>query len=217
MDLLEDTINELCGQGMIIILGDFNCYIGKHGGPRALDRQNGRGQELIKIMQRQCLSSVNSQTFCTGPLGTYWAQSGLVQTTIDHILLNAADMHNVEYCRVKDDNHENLSYHMPITCKLKLSAHVENSRNTVQKKSINWRCAIVNKEQLQNYQRNVSDNLPCINLTEIKSSEEVGNILENITEERFVACEERFFTTKLSKINEWKRCLKMTVQNFSKL
>lgn len=191
-DLLEDTINQLCDQGMIIVLGDFNCHIGKYGGPRGLDRQNVRGRELIKIMQRQCLSSVNSQTLCTGPIGTYWAQSGIIQTTIDHILLNAADIHNVEYCCVKDDNHENLSYHMPIVCKLKLPTYGKNSRSTSeingQKKRINWR-VIENGELLRNYQKNVSENLPRINVGEIGSSEEVEGILENITETLLSAAE----------------------------
>ena len=86
------------------MIGDFNCYIGKSGGPWSLDAVKERGCDLPKMIERQCLISVNSQDLCSGCTGTYFAEGGSVQTTTVHILMRKDSVHFVKSCFVSDDH-----------------------------------------------------------------------------------------------------------------
>ena len=121
LDAMVDVIDQFYDQGIVIVMGDFNCHIGKSGGPRSLDAVNDRGCDLAKMIERQCLISVNSQDLCAGSIGTYFAECGSVQTTTDHILMRKDSVHLVKSCFVSDDHSQNLSYHLPIICCLDVS------------------------------------------------------------------------------------------------
>ena len=62
-DDLEDVMNQLYNRGSFIVLGDFNCHISTFGGPRSFTEVNKRGKQLISMMRRLALISVNSQLF----------------------------------------------------------------------------------------------------------------------------------------------------------
>ena len=97
------------------MIGDFNCYIGKSGGPWSLDAVNERGCDLPKMIERQCLISVNSQDLCSGCTGTYFAEGGSVHS-------------------------HNLSYHLPIICCRDISVGTKKtSMDSYRRSSVNWK------------------------------------------------------------------------------
>ena len=102
-DDLEDVINQLYNRGSFIVLGDFNCHIGTFGGPRSFTEVNERGKQLISMMRRLALISVNSQLFCTGPVETLYNTNGLIRTTVDHTLISEDQIDLVKSCYVEDD------------------------------------------------------------------------------------------------------------------
>ena len=70
--------------------------------PRAV---NERGCDLAKMIERQCLISVNSQDSCSGSIGTlYFAEGGSAQTTTVHVLMRKDSVHFVKSCFVSDDH-----------------------------------------------------------------------------------------------------------------
>ena len=122
------------------MIGDFNCYIGKSGGPWSLDAVNERGCDLPKMIERQCLISVNSQDLCSGCTGTYFAEGGSVQTTTVHILMRKDSVHFVKSCFVSDAHSHNLSYHLPIICCRDISVGTKKtSMDSYRRSSVNWK------------------------------------------------------------------------------
>ncbi len=45
--VLDDVVDNLYEKGIIVLAGDFNCHIGKYGGPRSLDTTSRQGLALI--------------------------------------------------------------------------------------------------------------------------------------------------------------------------
>lgn len=175
MERLEDVINQLFYRGKVVVMGDFNAHIGCHGGPRSFNRLNDKGRLLVDAMIRLNLISVNSQEFAEGPTETFFANDGLCLTTVDHILLHPESIHLVTSCKVGTDHCKNLSYHLPIYCKLNVpveQCHPKKCTRT----QVAWKC-INNSKILQRYQsaikrnllENVGENYDIANLDEVES------------------------------------------------
>ena len=138
MVVLQDIIHQLYDKGTLIILGDFNAHIGGFGGARSFESINGKGKELIELMERNNFKSVNSQLFCTGPIETFYGQEGLIMTTIDHILMKVDDLQLVSECYVQNESCINLSFHLPIFCTLNIDC-CSSGPNKRTKTQIAWK------------------------------------------------------------------------------
>ena len=183
VDELDVVINELSNRGAYIILGDFNCHIGNFGGPRSLNAINDRGKYFIAQMEKFSLLSVNSQSYCTGPIETYYSNNG--KTTVDHVLISENYINLVQTCYISDDDSGNLSFHRPIFCKIVWKAAnglLENKG----KMKIAWKnmCDPVIKENYQQNvaaafeQLNIDDSMLC-DITSIENTlTDVTNILQ---------------------------------------
>lgn len=121
LDLLEDTIYQLCERGTVIVVGDFNAHIGKSGGPRSFLQTNSRGREIGKLMEYFEFLSVNSQWFCKGSIETFYSNGGTTKTTVDHIFFPKDKIQHVIGCSVLDECSSNLSYHQPISCAIQVN------------------------------------------------------------------------------------------------
>lgn len=113
---LQEIIYKLQNKGSIILLGDFNAHIGCFGGPRSFGMINRRGRMLWSTLNLFDFVSVNSQLSTEGPIETFYACSGAVRTTVDHVFVDYDLLTMISSCCVVEDCSSNLSFHLPITC-----------------------------------------------------------------------------------------------------
>lgn len=151
IDDLEDIINRLHGDGTIIILGDFNGHVGNHLGSRSFNATNQRGLQLIHLLRETNFVSINSQSFCQGPIETFSACNGSQVTSIDHIMIRKDDLQLVKECYVADDHCDNLSYHLPIFCTICTPA-VSFMTNDMRNCRVAWK-TIKNEKVRERYRK----------------------------------------------------------------
>ena len=201
VDCLEDVLNQINDHGKIIILGDFNCHIGMNGGPRSLAHVNARGVEFIQCMERFSLLAVNSQSFCTGPLATYYANGGTIKTTTDFIFMDKDDMDCVHACRVVEDNSMNLLFHLPIICTLKISfkQHLPLDESVSTKCQVDWNFA-KDIRFVNEYQEKVTCSLFNVDVDGIRNSADVEACCDYVTRS-LISAAEAVFPRKKHKSN----------------
>lgn len=170
---LKHVVNILHQQGAVIVLGDFNGHIGTHGGPRSFSAINNPGLEIIHLIKRMGLLSVNSQSVCKGPIATYFAKRGTIATTTDHILVSTEFFEHVTDCYVQDDKSSNLSFHLPIFCTFDLDVMVKEQTPVERRSNLSWKL-INNVKIVKRYQKNVEkslrplSNIPVSNLEQLE-------------------------------------------------
>ena len=152
VDVLESILYQLHPSGMIIVLGDFNAHIGNVGGPRSFTQTNARGSIIGEVMDSFELLSVNSQSFCKGPVETFYANGGMAKITVDHILIPTDKVQFISYCAVLRECSSNLSYHRPIFCVLQATLQKQLFRSSGKK--LLWK-----KLEDEQYQKKYQDEL----------------------------------------------------------
>jgi len=112
-NLLHVVCETYCGNGILILAGDFNGQINSERfGPRI----NTRGCCLQEIMSFHNLYSTVSHSTCKGPVYTYLPDSHLVSASqIYHFLVPIEYANLINTSVVHDDDALNTSDHLPIS------------------------------------------------------------------------------------------------------
>ena len=93
-------IEELQHEGFILLVGDFTAHIGKLVGSRSFCKINKQGYQLWNMLEKFDFVFINSEHSASGPIEMFYACSGAVKMTVDHIFAPSGFMSLVENCSV---------------------------------------------------------------------------------------------------------------------
>ena len=82
---LDEILCSLEHDGTVMVVGDFNAHIGNLGRPRCLNKINGQGTYLYERLEKYYFVSINSQSFCQGPIsysGSYCREGLQLQLVV---------------------------------------------------------------------------------------------------------------------------------------
>ena len=175
LDVLDEIICKFEQEGSVLLVGDFNAHIGNMGGPRSSTSMNRRGMNLYDCLGKYDLVSVNSQALCQGPIETFYANEGLVKTTVDHIFVQQENLPLVIDSAVVNDCSSNLSFHLPIVCTIK--ADLRQERREI-KSVIKW--GKLSNLQRENYGKEVENGLRNISSSYATLSGNINNVVDNL-------------------------------------
>ena len=133
VDMLENILYQLYDKGTIIVMGDFNAHVGNLGGPRSFNKTNSRGQVIKGLIEAFELQSANSQYGCVGPIETFYGNNGCTKTTVDHIFIPEGKAHFILNCSVLSNCSANLSFHLPISCVIKVNLLTKSAKPNQEK------------------------------------------------------------------------------------
>ncbi|XP_046566491.1 uncharacterized protein LOC124275063 [Haliotis rubra] len=154
LDELQEAYSALSERSPVIILGDFNAKI---AGPRANVNLDQRASMLGELLSENSLISINMQSFCTGPVNTFYAYTGGPQTPIDHIVVPTELMYIIHSAEVIDDNPLNVSDHHPVVCLLAIDLPSQPAANPPIRRPA-WNKALQNSS-IKDYTHAVSNSL----------------------------------------------------------
>ncbi|CAC5398519.1 unnamed protein product [Mytilus coruscus] len=153
VDLLHELYSVYSQIGIVIFAGDFNAKV---QGSRVSGVQDDRSKLLRRVLDEFSLISLNTQTFCKGPIHTFKGYENGPCSTIDHIIVPDKLSFKPENVNILDDHGLNLSDHFPIICTFNLGdSHPNLSTSST---NIAWNKALSNGS-LTDYAFAVSQNL----------------------------------------------------------
>ena len=183
----DEILCSLEHDGTVMVVGDSNAHIGNLGGPRCLNRINGQGTYLYERLEKYDFVSINSQSFCQGPIATFYAAEYLVATTVGHIFIQQIALSLVLDPIVVEDCSSNLSFHLPISCTVKTDLKMEKRKQD--KHTVNWKK--LSSSDLQKYGTEVTARLQEISLMyqDIPLKDEIDNMVKDLSEVLHLATE----------------------------
>ena len=101
-------------QGVVTIMGDFNCHLGHLCGGRSTSNPDDRGKLIHDFLDHFSLFPVNFDDCCIGPVETFRTDDGRHSSTVDFIFIPLALSNSVVKACVFDWDADNLSDHIPI-------------------------------------------------------------------------------------------------------
>ena len=76
LDLLWVICDSYSMQGVVTIMGDFNCHLGHLCGGRSTSNPDDRGKLIHDFLNHFSLFPVNLDDCCTGPIETFRTDDG---------------------------------------------------------------------------------------------------------------------------------------------
>jgi len=118
ISLLSDLVARLKHSGEIVIVGDVNCHFGKECGNRCWGKSTRNAKQLMRMVKSCNLEIIDlDDNICTGPSYTFHVD-GIGTSYIDHCIVSENIQCNVLECFVLEEDHFNMSDHLPIVIKI---------------------------------------------------------------------------------------------------
>ena len=142
-DLLWFICDSYSMQGVITVMGDFNCHLGHLCGGRSTSNPDGRGKLIYDFLNHFNLFLVNLDDRSTGPVETFRTDDGKLSSTVDFIFIPLALSNSVVKACAFDWDAENLSDHIPVEVRISLpdsgpvSERIPETKSYA-RKSIQW-------------------------------------------------------------------------------
>ena len=112
LDLLWVICNSYSMQGIVTIMGDFNCHLGHLCGGHSISNPDDRGKLIHDLLTHFSHYLVNLDDRCTGPVETFRSDDCRHSSTVDFISLALSN--SVIKASVFDWDAENLLDHIPV-------------------------------------------------------------------------------------------------------
>ena len=115
---LSDLIARVQHQGEIVIIGDTNCHFGTEYGNRGWGKTTKNAKSLMNLVEACDLKLYDlDDAFCSGPNYSFHVER-VGTSYIDHCIVSQMLMCNITECKVIDEDHLNMSDHLPIVLKV---------------------------------------------------------------------------------------------------
>ena len=135
-----EAIIESNGNEQFVIIGDWNCHVGKNkfSSSRTWGNSTVSGEKLTHFCNGYDLNLIDLHEICKGPNYTYQNTLGH-QSYIDHCVISNSLVSAVVNCDVFEENVKNTSDHLPIQIEISCSSKINNKNtNTTEASKVKW-------------------------------------------------------------------------------
>ena len=120
-----------------IIIGDFNCHVGKGDNDRAWGKTCSNGAKLLTLLDSYNMTIADLDNNSIGPTYTFLKTMGDL-SYIDHCVLSQRLVNDIIHCSILDDCTRNTSDHLPVSLSIKMTLALNPSSKKHRGNNIKW-------------------------------------------------------------------------------